>query len=182
MNGFSLRNLISRAVITAVDSARKCQSVGLKMIAGDQKQHVEHLEPYGFTLSHRTVLRALLYSRRAIVSHGVVVVVADRRYRLKGLKRGEVALYDDQGQSVVLTRSGIVVNGAGSPLFFKTRLKRALKCLSNPPLILLTIATVADSACSKCGRPTMPTNTPKMVMVVGSLTRQINRWAENHDD
>ncbi|STH72708.1 putative phage baseplate protein [Escherichia coli] len=49
MNGFSLRNLISRAVITAVDSARKCQSVGLKMIAGDQKQHVEHLEPYGFT-------------------------------------------------------------------------------------------------------------------------------------
>ncbi|MFV2291099.1 baseplate assembly protein, partial [Escherichia coli] len=52
-------------------------------------------------------------------SHGVVVVVADRRYRLKGLRRGEVALYDDQGQSVVLTRSGLVVNGGGTPIIFQ---------------------------------------------------------------
>ncbi|SUJ15500.1 baseplate assembly protein [Shigella sonnei] len=115
MNGFSLRNLISRAVITAVDSARKCQSVGLKMIAGDQKQHVEHLEPYGFTSAAQNGAEGVALFPAGDRSHGVVVVVADRRYRLKGLKRGEVALYDDLGQSVVLTRSGIVVDGPGRP-------------------------------------------------------------------
>ncbi|EHX32891.1 phage baseplate assembly V family protein [Escherichia coli DEC12C] len=119
MNGFSLRNLISRAVITVVDSARKCQSVGLKMIAGDQKQHVEHLEPYGFTSAAQNGAEGVALFPAGDRSHGVVVVVSDRRYRLKGLKRGEVALYDDLGQSVVLTRSGIVVNGAGKPIIFQ---------------------------------------------------------------
>ncbi len=38
--------------------------------------------------------------------------MSDRRYRLKGLQTGEVAVYDDQGQSVTLTREGIVVDGA----------------------------------------------------------------------
>ena len=46
-------------------------------------------------------------------------MVSDRRYRLKGLARGEVAVYDDQGQSVTLTRAGIVVNGGGKPIVFK---------------------------------------------------------------
>ncbi len=58
------------------------------------------------------------------------VVVADRRFRLKGLARGEVALYDDQGQSVTLTRAGIVVNGGGQ-LFSRMPLKHVFtKCRS----------------------------------------------------
>ncbi|TKV19105.1 baseplate assembly protein, partial [Citrobacter sp. TBCS-14] len=45
--------------------------------------------------------------------------VSDRRYRMKGLKTGEVAIYDDQGQSVTLTRAGIVVDGGGKVITFK---------------------------------------------------------------
>lgn len=52
-------------------------------------------------------------------SHAVVVTVSDRRYRLKGLQTGEVAVYDDQGQSVTLTREGIVVDGAGKTITFR---------------------------------------------------------------
>lgn len=51
------------------------------------------------------------------------MVVADRRFRLKGLARGEVALYDDQGQSVILTRAGIVINGGGKPVIFTNATK-----------------------------------------------------------
>ena len=123
MAGFSVHNLISRAVITTVDTVKKCQAVGLKMIAGDQKQHVEHLEPYGFTSAAKDGAEGVALFPSGDRSHGVVVVVADRRYRMKGLKRGEVALYDDQGQSVVLTRSGIVVDGAGKPIIFKNASK-----------------------------------------------------------
>ena len=51
-------------------------------------------------------------------SHAVAVTVSDRRYRIRSLKQGEVAIYDDLGQSVTLTRTGIVVNGAGKPITF----------------------------------------------------------------
>ena len=123
MAGFSLHNMIARAVITTVDSVKKCQSVGLKMLAGDQKQHVEHLEPYGFTSAPKDGAEGVALFPSGDRSHCVVVVVADRRYRMKGLQRGEVALYDDLGQSVVLTRTGIVVNGAGKPIIFKNASK-----------------------------------------------------------
>ncbi len=49
MANHPLQNMITRAVITAIDTVRKCQTAGLKLIAGEKKENVEHLEPYGFT-------------------------------------------------------------------------------------------------------------------------------------
>lgn len=119
MANLSLKNIVTRAVITALDTAKKCQSVGLKLIAGDTKENVEHLEPYGFTSAAKDGAEAVVLFPGGDRSHGIAVMVSDRRYRLKGLARGEVAVYDDQGQSVTLTRAGIVVNGGGKPIVFK---------------------------------------------------------------
>ncbi|ELE6318301.1 phage baseplate assembly protein V [Salmonella enterica] len=118
-----LQNMITRAVITAIDTVRKCQTAGLKLIAGEKKENVEHLEPYGFTSAAQNGAEAVVLFPAGDRSHGVAVVVADRRFRLKGLARGEVALYDDQGQSVTLTRAGIVVNGGGKPVIFTNATK-----------------------------------------------------------
>lgn len=109
---------MARAVITALDTAKKCQAVGLKLIAGEPKEGVEHLEPYGFTSAAQDGAEAVVLFPGGDRSHGVAVVVADRRYRLKGLKRGEVAIYDDLNQSVTLTRNGIVVDGGGKLIVF----------------------------------------------------------------
>ncbi|MCT2388796.1 hypothetical protein [Erwinia pyrifoliae] len=38
----------------------------------------------------------------------MVITVADRRYRLTGLKSGEVAMYSDEGDSIVLRRGNRV--------------------------------------------------------------------------
>ena len=119
MANLSLKNIVTRAVITALDTAKKCQSVGLKLIAGDTKENVEHLEPYGFTSAAKDGAEAVVLFPGGDRSHGIAVMVSDRRYRLKGLARGEVAVYDDQGQSVTLTRAWIVVNGGGKPIVFK---------------------------------------------------------------
>ncbi|WP_313079076.1 phage baseplate assembly protein V [Atlantibacter sp.] len=124
MRGFQslqrqLLNLICRAVVKSVDASKKCQVVDLELIAGEPKSSIEHLEPYGFTSKAQAGSEALVLFPDGDRSHGVVVVVSDRRYRMKGLKDGEVALYDDQGQSVTLTRSGIVVDGKGKTILFK---------------------------------------------------------------
>lgn len=115
----NINNIVSRAVVSAVDVAKKCQMLGLKLIGGEPKESVEHLEPYGFTSAPQDGAEALALFPSGDRSHGVVVVVSDRRYRIKGLKRGEVAIYDDQGKSVTLTRDGIVVDGGGEPIVFK---------------------------------------------------------------
>lgn len=85
----------------------------------EPKAGVEHLEPYGFTARANSGAEAVVLFPDGDRSHAVVVTVSDRRYRLKGLQTGEVAVYDDQGQSVTLTREGIVVDGAGKTITFR---------------------------------------------------------------
>jgi phage gp45-like len=42
-------------------------------------------------------------------SNGVIIATGDQRYRLRNLSPGEVALYDDLGQTVKLSRTGIKI-------------------------------------------------------------------------
>ncbi|HLN23877.1 MAG TPA: phage baseplate assembly protein [Patescibacteria group bacterium] len=49
-------------------------------------------------------------------SNGAVIATGNQGARMRGLKYGEVAIHDDQGQSVYITRSGIVINGGGKPV------------------------------------------------------------------
>lgn len=68
-------------------------------------------QPYGFGSAPLAGAEAI---RVAVGSHReqmVAMVVDDRRYRIS-LAAGEVAISDDLGQKVHLTRTGIVVKGA----------------------------------------------------------------------
>ncbi|WP_455820596.1 phage baseplate assembly protein V [Pseudomonas cerasi] len=114
-----ISNLLSRAVVRTVTATTKCQSLQISMAGNESKSDIEHFEPYGFTSSPHTGAEAVAACFDGDRSHGVVLVVADRRYRIKGLASGEVAFHDDQGQSVTLKRSGIVVDGGGKPIIFK---------------------------------------------------------------
>lgn len=108
-----LGNLLARGSVAAVDAAKKMQSLQVRLLANEAKSDIEHFEPYGFTSHPQTGAEALAAFFDGDRSHGVVLVVADRRYRLTGLAAGEMAIHDDQGQKVHLTRNGIVINGAG---------------------------------------------------------------------
>lgn len=65
----------------------------------------EYMQHYGYTSRPKDGAEVVY-----IVEGNVVIAIAsdDRRYRLK-IEEGETALYDDLGQKVHLTRSGIVV-------------------------------------------------------------------------
>lgn len=111
--------LIGRAVVKSINAASKCQMIDVELLAGQPKAGIEHLEPYGFTSRAKAGAEAVVLFPDGDRSHAVAITVSDRRYRMKGLKTGEVALYDDQGQSVTLTRAGIVVDGGGKVIMFK---------------------------------------------------------------
>lgn len=117
----TVSNIVARAVVTAVDSAKKCQGLGLKLIGGEEKQSVEHIEPYGFTSSPQSGAEAVVLFPTGDRSHGVVMAVADRRYRIKGLKAGEVAIYTDEGDSIILKRGRVTEVTTGDLLVNASR-------------------------------------------------------------
>lgn len=107
-----LGNMLARGSVSAVSGAAKLRTLQIRMFAGEVKDGIEHFEPYGFTSEVMPGSEPIAAFFDGDRSHGVVLVVADRRYRLTGLASGEVALYDDLGQKVHLTRDGIVIQTA----------------------------------------------------------------------
>ncbi len=110
-----VRLMVGRGVLALVNDALKMQSVQVQLLSGEVRD-MERFQDYGFTsVPHAgaEVLAAFVGGNR---DHGIAVKVDDRRYRLKALANGEVALYDDLGQKVHLHRNGILVH---TPMTFR---------------------------------------------------------------
>lgn len=112
--------MITRATLEASNDDPKLQEVDVNLSHGEKARGVEHVQPYGFSSnpvapskeSDGSTKRAeaLVAHADGSRSHPVVLMVADRRFRPKGMKKGEVQIFDDQGQKVHLTRDGIVLS------------------------------------------------------------------------
>lgn len=104
-----IANMLARGKVSGVKASTKMQTLQLALLDGEGKDRLEHYEPYGFTSHPFAGAEAAAVFLDGDRSHGLVLVVADRRYRLTGLAQGEMAIFDDLGQKVHLTRAGIVV-------------------------------------------------------------------------
>lgn len=111
-----VRLMVARAVVSLVNDGGGLQLLQVKLLAGEVRDDVERLQNYGFTSVPLPGAEAVMVCVSGDRDHGLVVAVDDRRCRFKGLAPGEAAIYDDQGQSVHLTRDGIVVTGGGRPV------------------------------------------------------------------
>lgn len=107
-----IRHLVARALVRLVDADKQMQTLQTEVLDQEVLDAVEHWEGYGLTAHPHPDAEGLLLCAGGQRARAIVVAVADRRYRLKGLQAGEVALYDDQGQVVRLGRTGITVEAA----------------------------------------------------------------------
>lgn len=108
-----VRGMVSRAVVGLVNDAMKLQSVQVTLLSDQVIDDAEHFQHYGCTSVPLPGAEGIALSIGGSTGHTVVINIDDRRYRLTGLVAGEVALYDDLGHKVHLTRDGIVIDGAG---------------------------------------------------------------------
>lgn len=127
-----IRLALGRGVLRLVNDAGGLQVVQLSLMENEVRSNIERFQEYGFTsvpLAGAEALAAFLGGNR---DHGIVIAVDDRRYRLKGLAGGEVAIYTDEGDSIILKRgnkiemntSELIVN-AETRVTFNTPLVRA---------------------------------------------------------
>lgn len=85
------------------DSLQKVQINGL---ADETLDGLEYIEPYGFTSKPGVGAETVTLFLNGNRDHGVILSIADRRYRLKGLASDDVALYHKDGTKIVLKGSG----------------------------------------------------------------------------
>jgi len=104
-----LQLLVTRGIVSLVDSATALQMLQVKTIGALALDSVEHFEPYGFTAHAHPGSEAITLSAGGRSGHEIAICVADRQYRLKDLEAGEVAIYDDLGQTITLKRDHIHV-------------------------------------------------------------------------
>lgn len=108
--------IFGRGRVAASDDTGPVQLLQIVLQGTDVRDNTPRAAEYGFTSLPLPGAQAVVLFMMGSRSDGVVIATNDERHRMANLLPGEVALYDDQGQSVYITRNGIVINGAGLPI------------------------------------------------------------------
>lgn len=109
-----LRGVVAAATVTRVDDSRSRQVVQVTLYDGDGPDDVERPQQYGFNARPLPGAEAVVVHLAADRSLPLVILVDDRRHRLRDLQPGEVAMADDLGQYVALLRDKISIGKDGS--------------------------------------------------------------------
>jgi len=84
---------VSRGQLGTVDDAGGLQRTQVTMLAGEVRDNVERVQPFGFSSVPLPGAECLVICVGGNRDHPVVVNVDDRRYRPAGLQAGEVCIY-----------------------------------------------------------------------------------------
>lgn len=97
-----------RGVGTQVNSAAPVQLFQGEGFAGEQLQDAELMQQYGHTSNPPAGFMYVAIPIGGKTAHSIVVATEHASYRLKGLKSGEVAIYTDEGDSIILKRGRLI--------------------------------------------------------------------------
>lgn len=107
--------LISRSVILKTDDSTGVQLNDHSLLADEIQEGLERFQEYGYTSHPPDNSEALVVFPMGNRDHGICIAVDNRSFRLKALEKGEVAIYTDEGDSVILKRgNNIEINGSTS--------------------------------------------------------------------
>ena len=126
-----IQNMIARCRVLLSNSGESQQMLQVQLTADETKDDIEHVEPFGFTARPQGDAEGVALFFGGDRSHGVVIMVNDRRHRVTDLAEGESAHYNAHGLKLVLyeDRAELVcprfVVKADEEVFFDTPLVRS---------------------------------------------------------
>lgn len=101
-----IANTVARAVVKNVDDTQKVQLLQLAILDGETRDDVELFGQYGFTSNPPDDSEAVILCVGGRRDHPLAIGVENRQYRIKNLGRGEVAVYNDTGATIVFKANG----------------------------------------------------------------------------
>lgn len=109
-----VRLSIGRAILRAVTDTSTLQQLQVELLAGEVRDGCERFQQYGYTSHPLPGAECIALAVGGDRNHVVVIAADDRRFRVKSLKPGEVAIYTDEGDSILLGRDRKIVVTAGT--------------------------------------------------------------------
>jgi phage baseplate assembly protein V len=104
----AIRNMIARGVLETGDDTQGVQVLGLSLMDGERKDNVERFQNYGFSSMPMNEAEAIVIFPGGDRSAGVIIAMDERGSRMTGLQPGEVAMYNNAGNSVILHTDGSI--------------------------------------------------------------------------
>lgn len=97
-----------RGVMGQVNSAAGVQLVSGTGLNGEVIQDAEYFQHYGFTSNPPAGTMKIVVPVGGRTAHGIVVATEHSAYRVQALKTGELAIYTDEGDSIVMNRGRVI--------------------------------------------------------------------------
>ncbi len=106
----NMRLIIGKAIVKAVYDTddEGLQKMQLSLLKNELRDRVERFQDYGLVSKPHPESEAIVLFPGGNRDRGIVIAVDDRRYRIKGLADGEVAIYTDEGDHIHLKRGNVV--------------------------------------------------------------------------
>lgn len=139
-----LQLMIGRAVVLLVNDNTRLQELQVSLLADEVRDQAERFQNYGFTSHPLPGAEAVAASVAGSRDHVVVIAVDDRRYRLRALQPGEVAIYSDEGDKVVIKRGGVIEVTASTKVRLVTPLVECTGNLQVAGTITAGVDAIAD--------------------------------------
>lgn len=106
---------IGRVAASTALGGRGARRLQLRMDEAEIRDDTPLIQHYGLASRPKTGADVVVVFPGGNRAAGIAIASNDRRYQVE-LAAGEVALHDDLGRSVRLTRDGIVIHGGGQPV------------------------------------------------------------------
>jgi phage baseplate assembly protein V len=97
-----------RGVLTRVTSDNGVQTTQVSGLAGETLEDIEMFQQYGITSVPPAGTMAVVLPLGGKTTHGIVIATENSRYRVQALESGEVAIYTDEGATIVLKRNKVI--------------------------------------------------------------------------
>lgn len=133
---------IAKCSATGAYPSPKMREVQINLSDGEVRDKVEHYEPFGFTSEpvadgKNDALAVFTDESRGL---GMVICIADRRYKPTNLKPGEVCVYDKKGRKVYFKEDGILIEGVDDPITINT----TSKVVVNAPTVQINASSITQ--------------------------------------
>lgn len=99
-----MMNFLSRGVVRDTDDSKGIQRIKSSLMADEVQDNMERFQNYGFTSCPLDGAESLAIFHSGNRDHGIIIAIDDRRFRIKGMEKGEVALYTDEGDFIQFKR------------------------------------------------------------------------------
>jgi phage baseplate assembly protein V len=157
--------LIGRCVLLATNDTKGIQTIKAQVMAGEVMEDVERFQNYGMTSHVPSNSEGVILFPLGNREHGICVALDNRNVRLKQLEQGEVALYTDEGDTIILKRGNKIEINGGEEVSVNTKTAKVNATLKAE----VTTADAVVTASTKADITAPIINLTGIVNVIGAL-------------